>query len=229
LTTSVLAENHYSTWYVHHKGQTMLGSRPEGPNQAISEREKRWRGYLVEIARGDSQSLARLYDECAASLLGLALRMMRNKADAEEIILDVFDQVWRTAHTFDEARGSVWRWLTLIVRSRALDRLRTAASKRDRDKLALAEDWDVVSNDPLPDSTTIFNEERTLIRSALQRLPGEQRHAIELAFFSGLTHVEIASQLGVPLGTIKTRIRAAMDKLRISLAQGGLAAAESAR
>jgi RNA polymerase sigma-70 factor, ECF subfamily len=144
------------------------------------------------------------------------------------LILDVFEQVWRTAKTFDSARGSVWRWLTLLVRSRAVDRLRTAASKRDRESLSIAEDWDLASHDPLPDTTTIFNQERTLIKSAVQRLPGDQRQAVELAFYSGLTHVEIASELGVPLGTIKTRIRAAMDKLRISLTQGGLMA-ESAQ
>jgi len=206
----------------------MLGFRAEGPDHAVSEREKRWRLYLRDIARGDANSLARLYDECAATLLGLALRMMKNKPDAEEIILDVFEQVWRTAHSFDPARGSVWRWLTLLVRSRSVDRLRTVAFKRDRDRLSISDDWDLVSHEPLPDRTTIFNEERTLIKTALQRLPGEQRQAVELAFFSGLTHVEIASELGVPLGTIKTRIRAAMEKLRISLTQGGLAA-ESAR
>jgi len=205
----------------------MIGFRP-GAGQPISERERRWRGYLETIAKGDSQALARLYDECAASLLGLALRMIRNQADAEEIILDVFGQVWRTAHTFDSDRGSVWRWLTLLVRSRAVDRLRTAASKRDRELLPIDEDWDLVSHEPLPDRTSIFNQERTLIKCALQGLPGEQRQAVELAYFSGLTHVEIASKLGVPLGTIKTRIRAAMDKLRISLTHGGLAA-ESAQ
>src|SRR5271165_67698 len=88
-------------WYLLRKGQTMLGFRPEGVEPSVSEREKRWRSYLCDITRGDSQSLASLYDECAASLLGLALRMTKNEADAEEIILDVFEQVWRTAKNFD--------------------------------------------------------------------------------------------------------------------------------
>jgi RNA polymerase sigma-70 factor, ECF subfamily len=206
----------------------MVGFRPAGAAFAIPEREKRWRTYLGNIVLGDANALARLYDECAPALLGLALKMIKNKADAEEIILDVFDQVWRTARNFDSARGSVWRWLTLLVRSRAVDRIRTAAFKRDRDRLSIVEDWELASHDPLPDKTTIFNQERTLINSALQLLPGEQRQAVELAYFSGLTHVEIASELGVPLGTIKTRIRAAIEKLRASLTQGGLAAAEPA-
>jgi RNA polymerase sigma-70 factor (ECF subfamily) len=201
----------------------MPGFRSEGTDEVISDREKRWRLYLGGIALGQAESLALLYGESAASLLGLALRMMRNKADAEEIMLDVFEQVWRTAKSFDPTRGSVWRWLVVLVRSRAVDRLRTAAAKRDRERVSIAENWDLVSHEPLPDSTTIFNQERVLIHSAIRLLPGEQRQALELAYFSGLTHVEIASELGVPLGTIKTRIRAAMDKLRVSLARGGLA------
>ncbi len=203
----------------------MSGFRSESLVQAVSDRERRWQAYLRGIALGNSESLTLLYEESASSLLGLALRMMKNNADAEEIVLDVFSQVWRSAHSFDPARGSVWRWLTVLVRSRTVDRLRTAASKRDRERTPIAEDWDVISHDPLPDSTTIFNQERILIQSALQLLPGEQRQAVELAYFSGLTHVQIASELGVPLGTIKTRIRAAMDKLRVSLSQGGFAPA----
>jgi RNA polymerase sigma-70 factor (ECF subfamily) len=207
----------------------MVGFQPPGIEPPISEREKRWRGYLGDVARGDSNALTQLYDEGAATLLGLALRMMREKADAEEIILDVFEQVWRTAHSFDPSRGSVWRWLTLLVRSRAVDRLRSAAAKRGRDRISLAEDRDLASQDPLPDRISIFSQERALIRSALELLPNEQRKAVELAYYSGLTHVEIASELGVPLGTIKTRIRGAMEKLRIALAGSGLGAAESTR
>jgi len=207
----------------------MQGFQTKELGQPVSEKEKRWRGYLVRIARGDSQSLTRLYEECAAALFGLALKTMRNEADAEEIMLDVFEQVWRTAHRFDPARGGVWRWLIVMLRSRALDRLRSAAAKRDRKQLAMPEDWDLASEDPLPDHATIFLQERTLINRALQRLPEEQRQAVELAYFSGLTHVEIASELGVPLGTIKSRIRAAMDKLRIFLMQGGLWPAEGSQ
>lgn len=189
--------------------------------QPVSDREKRWRGYLGQIAVGDSQSLTQLYEECAAALFGLALRTVKNEADAEEIILDLFEQVWRTAPSFDSVRGSVWRWLTMMLRSRTLDRMRSAAARRDRKNLAMPEDWDLASQDPLPDHATIFDQERNLIISALQRLPSEQRQAVELAYFSGLTHMEIARDLRVPLGTIKSRIRGAMDKLRVFLLQGG--------
>jgi RNA polymerase sigma-70 factor (ECF subfamily) len=199
----------------------MRAFQTEELGQPVSDRERRWRGYLSQIAGGDSQSLNQLYEECAAALFGLALRTMKNEADAEEIILDVFEQVWRTASSFDAARGGVWHWLVMILRSRAVDRLRSAAAKRDRKNLAMREDWDLASQEPLPDHATIFDQERNLIHSALQRLPSEQRQAVELAYFSGLTHVEIASELGVPLGTIKSRIRGAMDKLRVFLLQGG--------
>jgi len=187
--------------------------------QPVSDREKRWRGYLSQIAAGDSQSLSQLYQECAAALFGLALKTLKNEADAEEIMLDVFEQVWRTAPSFDPARGNVWRWLLMLLRSRAVDRLRSAAARHDRKNLAMPEHWDLASQEPLPDRVTIFDQERNLINSALQRLPGGQRQAVELAYFSGLTHVEIASELGVPLGTVKSRIRGAMDKLRIFLLQ----------
>ena len=191
----------------------------------LSEREARWRRYLHDIAKGDSEGLAKLYDESAGTLMGLALRMIRNQEDAEEILSDVYEQVWRSARTFDSSRGSAWRWLTLLVRSRTLDRLRTVSAKRDRDTLTIDNDWEISGYDPLPDEASIFRQEQAIISRAISLLPVDQKLALELAFFSGLTHVEIAGKLGVPLGTIKTRIRAAMDKLRISLTEGGLAAA----
>jgi RNA polymerase sigma-70 factor (ECF subfamily) len=199
----------------------MRAFQTEELGQPVSDRERRWRGYLGQIAGGDAQALAQLYEECAAALFGLALKTMKNEADAEEIILEVFEQVWRTAHNFDAARGSVWRWLIMMLRSRAVDRLRSAAARRDRQHLPMPEDWDLASQDPLPDRATIFDQERRLIKSALRRLPGEQRQAVELAYFSGLTHLEIANELRVPLGTIKSRIRGAMEKLRIFLLQSG--------
>jgi RNA polymerase sigma-70 factor (ECF subfamily) len=204
----------------------MPGLRSEEFGHFASDRERRWRGYLVGISAGHSECLRLLYDESAPLLLGLACRMMKNTADAEEIILDVLEQVWRSARSFDPERGSAWRWLTLLVRSRAVDRLRTAAARHNRDYvLPLAAYGDPVSHEPSPDFVTLLNQQRIHIRGAMQLLPGEQRQAVELAYFSGLTHVEIASELDVPLGTIKTRIRAGMDKLRISLARDGFAAA----
>lgn len=136
--------------------RAVRGLPSEQESRSISDREQRWRTDLGGVANGDPQALSRLYDECAATLLGLARRIVKNDADAEEIILDVFEQVWRTAHTFDPTRGNVWRWLTLLVRSRAIDRLRTAASKHDRDILSLTETWNLASHEPPPDRATMF-------------------------------------------------------------------------
>jgi RNA polymerase sigma-70 factor (ECF subfamily) len=196
----------------------MRGSQCGGAD-ASSDRERRWRSYLQEIAQGDAQSLARLYDESVASLFGFALRILKNEADSEEILLEVFEQVWRSAGTFDPLRGSAWRWLALLTRSRAVDRLRRGAVRREREHPAVGGDWDVMSTDPLPDQTSMFHQQQLSVKQALSGLPREQRQAVELAFFSELTHVEIAVKLGVPLGTIKTRIRAAMEKLRGALGQ----------
>jgi RNA polymerase sigma-70 factor (ECF subfamily) len=203
----------------------MPSVQAETAQSSRSDRERRWRAYLNGIMLGETQALADLYDESAPTLFALALRMMRNGADAEEILLDVYEQVWRSARTFDASRGSAWRWLALLLRSRALDRLRTSAVRRDYDSLTAEERPELSSREPLPDQTTILLEERVIILRALSSLPPDQRQAVELAFFSGLTHVEIAAELRVPLGTVKTRIRAAMDKLRISLTQGGLTTA----
>jgi RNA polymerase sigma-70 factor (ECF subfamily) len=203
----------------------MPGFRSEGFGQSLfSCREDRWRSYLASIALGKSEALTLLYDESAAALLGLALKMVKNEADAEEVILDVYEQVWRTARSFDPARASVWRWLTVLVKSRAVDRLRSAGARHNHGRLSLADDYELVSRELTPDYRTMLNQECILVRSALRMLPNDQRRALELAYFSGLTHVEIAAELGVPVGTIKTRIRSGMEKLRTSLSHVGLSA-----
>jgi len=193
----------------------------------VSDRETRWRAWVAEIGAGDAQALGSLYDETAAMLQGLALRIVVNPADAEEVLLDVFNQVWRRAKTFDPARGSVWRWLTVMTRSRGLDRLRAGAARREREQATLTDDWEVKSEEPLPDECSMFQQQQIRVRRAVAALPREQREALELAYFKGLTHSEIAEALSVPLGTIKTRIRMAMEKLRVALAEAERSAAGS--
>jgi RNA polymerase sigma-70 factor (ECF subfamily) len=185
----------------------------------LSEREKRWREYLGGIAAGNGEPLGRLYDEAAAMLYGLAMRIVGNPADADEVVVDVFEQVWRTAKNFDASRGSVWRWLTILTRSRAVDRLRAAKMRQQREQTAEPTQEHLMSDEPSPHDTSEFREQQLLIRQALSVLPSDQRRAIELAYFSELTHMEIAATLRVPLGTIKTRIRVGMDKLRTVLMQ----------
>jgi RNA polymerase sigma-70 factor (ECF subfamily) len=151
---------------------------------------------------------------------------LRNDADAEEVLIDAFEQVWRTADTFNPVRGGVRPWLILLARSRALDRLRSMAGRRLREHPGVFE-RDVSSHDPLPEEVSALSQQQYRLRKAVATLPHEQRQALELAYFSGLSHTEIASTLGVPLGTIKSRIRSAMDKLRLAFTS--VAAGDSAK
>jgi RNA polymerase sigma-70 factor (ECF subfamily) len=186
-------------------------------NSILSDREQLWSTYVGEICAGNAQSLAQLYDETSAPLYSLALRVVGNEADAEEVLLEVYEQVWRRASTFDRERGGVWRWMTVMTRSRALDRLRAGATRRHREQPVEEGSWEPTGTERPPDEARILEQEQALVRQALLSLPPEQRQAVELAYYSELTHTEIADKLGVPLGTIKTRIRTGMKKLRLAL------------
>ncbi len=177
----------------------------------------RWRAYVESIREGDSESLGRLYDESSSLLYGLALRILNDAADAEEIVLDVYQQVWKKAQSFDGSRGTVWGWLTILTRSRAIDRLRCSGPRRTKE-FPIEHGMEMPSHQPVPEEQSALREERAYIRRALATLSQEQREPIELAFFRGLTHTEVSEALGVPLGTIKTRIRLGMRKLREELA-----------
>lgn len=168
---------------------------------------------LERIARGDHDGLAELYDRHARLIYSLALRIARDQADAEDIVQDVFSQAWRQAARYDPARGPVVAWLLTLTRSRALDRLR---ARRIRPWDAAEEDSssiEVPDGRAGPDALAISAEEVARVRAALDRLPLLQRGAIELAYFEGLTHAEIASRLEQPLGTVKTRIRQGLMRL----------------
>ena len=175
-------------------------------------REEQWRGYVAAAAGGDSRALASLYDETSSLVYGIALRVLRNEADAEEVTSDVYSQVWRNASTFDGSRGSVNAWLTMLARSRSIDRLRSRARARREETL------DTIANVPAggetPETASWLGQQRSRVREALKSLSPEQREAIELAYFSGLTQSELAERLQQPLGTVKTRIRLGMIKLR---------------
>jgi RNA polymerase sigma-70 factor, ECF subfamily len=176
----------------------------------------RCREHMVGIAAGSQDALTLLYDETSGLLFALALRLLDSRADAEEVVLDVYKQIWRSAGSFDASRGNVVGWLTLLTRSRAIDRLRQAKSRRAWE-LPFENMSEPQGSTPAPEAQLMFHEEGKLVRRALGELVPEQREAIELAFFRGLTHAEVAEKLGVPLGTIKTRIRTGMQRLRKSL------------
>lgn len=176
---------------------------------------------VARVAAGDADALGLLYDRHGAAAYALAKAMLGGEGDAEEVVAGAFEQVWRSAARFDAARGSVGAWVTMMTRSRALDVLRTRrrrsqllerAARADDDGLALP-----LGTLEAPDAGAERDETARAVRAALGELPAAQRQAIELAFFDGMSHADVAAALGEPLGTVKTRIRTALHKLRRSL------------
>jgi RNA polymerase sigma-70 factor (ECF subfamily) len=171
------------------------------------------------MARGDEQALEALYDRTSSRVMGMTLRILGERASAEEAVLDVFSQAWRQASRYDPARGHVLAWLLNLARSRAIDLQRTRASAAARQ--APLEPVEALLKDlgPGPDDSLAIRQRETRVRRALEMLPRLHRQAIMAAFFDGMTHTEIAQTLGAPLGTVKTRIRSGLLTLRDALAK----------
>ena len=173
---------------------------------------------LTAIAARDEAALAQLYDRYRAILFGLLMRILNNREEAEDVLQEVFLQVWRKAEDFDENRGRPFTWLVTLARSRGIDRLRTLAA-RERVAEAGAREASEEISDAATDA--FKSEQRGLVSDALAKLPDEQKRPIMLAYFDGLTQSEIATRLGAPLGTVKTRMRTGMIRLRELLAGQG--------
>lgn len=161
--------------------------------------------------------MAELYDRHARPIYSLALRILGDATEAEDIVQEVFSQAWRQAARYSASRGAVAAWLMTLARSRAIDRLR-AKRARPGDVSDERVAGQLVDAGPPADSLVLSSEQVARVRAALDELPLLQRAAIELAYYEGLTHAEIADRLEQPLGTVKTRIRLAMLKLRDVLA-----------
>jgi len=174
---------------------------------------------IKQVAGGDASALAAVYDLHAPTVYALALRILGEEGDAEDVVQEVFAQAWRQAGRYDAARGSVAAWLVIMTRTRAIDRLRSRQARPDRgpgvDDSAL-ERYASPASDPVDEMA--LEQDALRVRRALGELPLLQRVAIELAFFEGLTQREIAERLEQPLGTVKTRIRLGLLKLRDALA-----------
>jgi RNA polymerase sigma-70 factor (ECF subfamily) len=173
---------------------------------------------LVElVATGDQSALATLYDATNRLIYSLILRVLGDVSSAEEVLIDVYTQVWRQAASYDANRGAPLAWMATIARSRAIDRLRSGWQDQRR-KESLEVLGDAPTNAASPEEMTAESERRKFVREALNLLTPEQREVIELAYYSGLSHSEIAEKLKQPLGTVKTRTRLGMMKLREALA-----------
>ena len=170
---------------------------------------------VQRLAAGDRDAVAELYDRHAARVMGLALRIVRNSSDAEDVVQEVFSQAWRTAPNYQPARGTVAGWLLMMARTRAIDRLRSRQSRRDA---VDGPELDGLPADVAPVSEQLIaSQQAARLREAMMTLPVEQRTALELAYFEGLTQTEIAERTQTPLGTVKTRIRTALTSLRRSV------------
>jgi RNA polymerase sigma-70 factor (ECF subfamily) len=170
---------------------------------------------MRRMVEGDEQALAAFYDRWNSLVHAVVLRILRHRDDVEDVVEEVFWQAWRQANRYVATRGSVQTWLLTIARSRALDRAR--ATKRLREEPLEIESGDaVVQQVSEGDASTDaeFAERRGIVVAALADLPPEQREALEMGYYSGLSQSEIAERTGQPLGTIKTRMRLAMQKLR---------------
>lgn len=176
---------------------------------------------MQAIASGDRGALGAFYDRYAGSVMGLCVRILANRSEAEETVADVFVELWERSDRYDPTRGSPLVYLMNLTRSRAIDRLR----RRSRHANAVAE---VAAREPFSPRAPHWNEtafgsafdgeRRTILRKALDALDARERHVVELSFFCGLTHREIAASLEEPIGTVKTRIRRGLIRLRDELA-----------
>jgi RNA polymerase sigma-70 factor (ECF subfamily) len=187
----------------------------ERPSLVREEAPPQLTKLMASIGARSDAALSQMYDLTASKLYGLARAMLGNEADAEEVVCDVYVQVWQTAQSFDASRGSALAWLMMICRSRALDMLRRRRSRRERDRLELPEHE--VSNDAGPEDVLALFQEGTAVHRSLAQLTPLRQELVGMAFFKGLTHQEIAEAMRLPVGTVKSHLRRSLLAMREAL------------
>ncbi|MEO7414571.1 MAG: sigma-70 family RNA polymerase sigma factor [Opitutaceae bacterium] len=189
------------------------------PTPPPSERQQEDSRLMVRMASGDKSAFAEIYDRFSRPLYATALRVLNDATEAQDIVHDAFISLWEKAASFDTTRGSPFAWAVTLVRNRAIDRVRMR--RRRSELLADSAPADLGYDEDSPgsgaDETAALGDQAHVVRAAVATLPLDQKRALELAFFSGLTQQQIAEQLREPLGTIKARIRRGLLKLRDSL------------
>ena len=186
--------------------------RPAGASPAAGAGDDILERLLAQVARGDEQAFADLYQRVAAAVFGLVSKVVRNPAQSEEVTQEVIVELWRTAPRFDPARGTARSWIMTCAHRRAVDRVRSAESAARRDDLAGRRDQGRPYDEVVEQVESSL--EREHVRRGLQALTALQREAVVLAYYGGHTHREIAELLGVPQGTVKTRLRDGLIRLR---------------
>lgn len=179
---------------------------------------------IRRVASADQGALGELYDATSPTVFGLVRRIVGDYSAAEEVTIDVYTQVWRLASAYSEDKGSPVTWLLMIARSRAIDHLRSRARRVKEQERPIEVAFDHSHPGPDPEAAAISGKRRQIVRDILANLEPEQVAMLQLAFFEGLSHGEIASKTGIPLGTVKTRIRAGMMRMRelLEVRQGAL-------
>ncbi|AFY40671.1 RNA polymerase, sigma-24 subunit, ECF subfamily [[Leptolyngbya] sp. PCC 7376] len=173
---------------------------------------------MQKIAQQEQAALGQLYDRYARIMYSLAYKMLGTAEEAEEVVLDVFSQVWRTADRYDAQRGRTDSWLFLLTRSRALDRLRRRKRNSNVVEAAISEaKVPVTRAGRSPEEMLLIKDRRQQVKIALAQIPPEQQQIIELAYYQGLSQSQIAKQTGISLGTVKTRVRLGLSKLKVLL------------
>lgn len=172
---------------------------------------------MARVSNGDQQAFAQLYDATSRNVFGIVLHVLRDHAQAEEVTQEVYVEAWRLAKRFDSKQGSVSAWLNTMAHRRAVDRVRSAERRSQREHKHFEFQLNDISPDP--SELVVANDEGRRVRDALAQLSEGQRIAVELAYFQGKTQREVAEFLQVPLGTVKTRIRDAMQRLRKQLGE----------
>ena len=182
--------------------------------------EQEWAGLLARIAAGDQPALAEFYDASSAKVFGLVMKILADRTVAEEVTMDVYTQVWRRASSYDAERGTPGSWLMTLAKTRAIDRFRSSYLERGR-QVPLDHAAEVPGDRATPEQYSAGLERQRLVQEAMASLSAEQRQAIALAYYWGLSQSEIADRLQLPLGTVKTRMRLGMIRLREVLAPHG--------
>ncbi|MHB1936760.1 MAG: sigma-70 family RNA polymerase sigma factor [Acidobacteriaceae bacterium] len=189
---------------------------PDTPPQdgTLTDQQNKDRQLMDQLRRRQPDALSRMYDQYSTMVYSIAMRVLRDGAAAEDVMQEVFLKLWQQPETFTDHRGSLCGWLAVVTRNRAIDRIRGSRRFENVEDLHLANPVDMGTE-----------AERNImlakVRAAMETMPVDQRRALEMAFFEGQTHTEIAAQTGQPLGTIKTRIRSALISIRKALEVSG--------